>query len=369
MQTLDDELRDLATQLASSVDTSSTHEEVRQRALRRRDARPRKTWVLIASVLIGIAAFVPVFLAFRGSHQAPAVSTAPSPASFKLEGRLTVWAAPAGQDQSHLYTITNGGAPQRLRVDVGGSLPTLESSWSPDGRRFVIWKSDVGTSLEPPPGRLVIVSASTGHETTLLKSKFAFNNLAWSPSGDEIAFTTAYGDIYSVHLDGSGLTQLTRSGGPCEDAAISWSPDGSQIAFARNCDNPGERGIYVMNANGSDSHLIQRPPGLPDRRAVLEIAWSPDARTLVYTQNGSVYLIGVDGTDPRLLADLSSSPTWSPDGRAIAVVNMGRRLVGTREVTWGVVTILDLDGNVITILHSLSDLTVYGVFSWTPVPS
>jgi Tol biopolymer transport system component len=367
MQRLDDELRDLAAHLASSVDTSKTYEEVERRTLRRRRARPRKTWILVASGLIGIAAFVPVFLALRGRHQVPTASTSPSSAPFQLEGRLTVWAVPAGQDQSHLYTITKGGVPERLGVDVRGPQPSLEASWSPDGTRFIVWESDTGTRLEPPPGRLVIVSTTTGQETTLIRSKFIDNYVAWSPLGDEIAFATAYGDIYLIHPDGSGLKQLTRSGGPCSDDGISWSPDGSRIAFSRNCDGQGDRGIYVMNADGSDPHMIVRPANNPVQgggRDVLQTSWSPDGSTLVYMQwpgnsgHGSVYLIDLDGSNPRLLADTSNSPTWSPDGSMIAVVD-----------ELGVLRVLGLDGKTTTTLDNLSGFTVIGVVSWTGVPS
>jgi Tol biopolymer transport system component len=365
MQRLDDELRDLASHLASNVDTSKTFEEVERRTLRRRTARPRRTWILVASGLIGIAAFVPVFLALRGSYQAPTASTS---APFKPEGRLTVWAVPEGQDQPHLYTITNGGAPHRLEVDVGGSLLSPEASWSPDGTRFVAWESDTGTRLEPPPGRLVIVSTTTGHETTLLRSKFIDNYVAWSPLGDEIAFATAYGDIYLIHPDGSGLKQRTRSGGPCSDDGISWSLDGSQIAFSRNCDGRGDRGIYVMNADGSDPQMIVRPANNPVQgggRDVLQTSWSPDGSALAYMQwpgnsgNGSVYLISVDGGNPLLLSDTSRSPTWSPDGSAIAVV----------DIPLGAVRVLGLDGKTITTLDNVSGFTVIGVVSWTGVPS
>jgi dipeptidyl aminopeptidase/acylaminoacyl peptidase len=75
------------------------------------------------------------------------------------------------------------------------------------------------------------------------------------------------GDIYSVNADGSGLTLLTRGMDP------SWSPDGSQIAFAR-WTTPW--GIYTMNADGSNERLlfssnVARAP-----------VWSPDGSQIAF---------------------------------------------------------------------------------------
>jgi Tol biopolymer transport system component len=362
MRRLDDELRDLAAQLASSVDTSSTFEEMQRRTLRRREGRSKKAWALLVAGMIGIGAFVPLFLALRGSHQVPAASTTSSPSSsqFKLEGRLTIFAAHAGEDGSHLYTITGSGTPQLLASDIGNPIAALAPSWSPDGTRFVVEESQTGSGLEPPPGKLVIVDSVTGRETTLIESKFVYEYAEWSPLGDEIAFSTGNGDTYVIHTDGSGLMKLTEPGPSCLDGAISWSPDGERIAFGRDCEGLGDSGVYVMGADGSDPHLIADAP------AVLQTAWSPDGRTLAFMRlqrydtlpftDETVYTVGVDGSDPRRLANRSSSPTWSPDGSAIAVLKSG------------VVAILSQDGDTLTTVENTSDLTVYWVVSWSAVP-
>src|SRR5436309_1871051 len=50
------------------------------------------------------------------------------------------------------------------------------------------------------------------------------------------------GEIYSVNPDGTELTNLTNS--QADDAAPTWSPDGSKIAFVSS---RGSGGIYVMD--------------------------------------------------------------------------------------------------------------------------
>ena len=64
------------------------------------------------------------------------------------------------------------------------------------------------------------------------------------------ATQNGYSQIYSVNPDGTGLVELTTSGG----VAPAWSPDGSRIAFIG-----GAGGIYIMNADGSSAHSVANP--------------------------------------------------------------------------------------------------------------
>src|SRR3712207_256610 len=54
-------------------------------------------------------------------------------------------------------------------------------------------------------------------------------------------------EIFSVRVDGAGLTQLTKNG--ARDSQPDFSPDGTKIAFVS--DRDFRPGIYTMKANGS----------------------------------------------------------------------------------------------------------------------
>lgn len=122
--------------------------------------------------------------------------------------------------------------------------------------------------------------------------------------------------IWLIHRDGSGLTRLTNGNGIEREAT--WSPDGSQIAFASDRDGNDE--IYLLPvdegaaaAGGEPVRLTNHPED--DRRPT----WSPDGACLAFESRRDgewgLYVMGADGSSPKKLSDSAgwgSSPSWSP---------------------------------------------------------
>jgi Tol biopolymer transport system component len=139
-------------------------------------------------------------------------------------------------------------------------------------------------------------------------------------------------DIYSMHADGSGLTNLTNN--PAHDINPFWSPDGTHIAF--QSDRTGLMQIYVMNADGSN--VAQLTSNEVNHELMSEHGpWSPDGTKLLFTEWGApdaakwkLYAIGVDGQNKTPLAEVPpvySYPSWSPDGKHVAFVSDSRLYV------------------------------------------
>ena len=114
-------------------------------------------------------------------------------------------------------------------------------SWSPDGSQiaFTSW------SRESFPAEIYVMNADGTNQTNITNHVSTHDqNPSWSPDGTQIAFVSDrdgsdffYFDIYVMNADGTNQTSLTNSdsfitgiGSP--SPSPSWSPDGSQIAFA-----------------------------------------------------------------------------------------------------------------------------------------
>jgi Tol biopolymer transport system component len=79
-------------------------------------------------------------------------------------------------------------------------------------------------------------------------------DLAWSPCGDQFAFTrtVAPGEsrIMLLNEDGSDLRELTSGEQP------SWSPDCSRLAFIRPFTDDSGIDVWTVNADGSGERKL-----------------------------------------------------------------------------------------------------------------
>jgi len=153
--------------------------------------------------------------------------------------------------------------------------------------------------------------------------------VSWSPDGTQVAFRL-FNDapgIYVMNPDGSELRRLVdlpedvTTNMPFS-AALDWSPDGSRIAYTYPYGPTSS--IYVADVDDD------RPPTRLGPLATRTVAWSPDGSKLAFVRRDShvttgLFVVSADGTGERRLTDkaLSGHPDaigWSPDGSKIAFV-------------------------------------------------
>jgi TolB protein len=126
------------------------------------------------------------------------------------------------------------------------------------------------------------------------------------------------GDIFSVKADGTGLRNLTRTGGFVEQMAF--SPDRRELAFVALV--RGRETIYAMGSTGrARRQLARRLLGES------ELAWAPGRKLLAFTGarlgrvfDQSVFLVPTSGRGrPRAVcAGYCAFPTWSSDGQQLS---------------------------------------------------
>ncbi len=274
----------------------------------------------VGTILTANAAIMPVELdAVRNNNNASArVTLAASLFQAKTNGRILYYLYDGfTQGVSGWVTVNPDGSNQQRLPDLGRN-PT----WSPDGTRLAFLTTEPGARFED--GDAVFVSAPDGTNKRRVAVKAATNEysrLSWSPDGSKIVFTSRDSRYLALaNADGSGQVLLPNS--PTGTNDPDWSPDGGQLAFAK------DGLIWKMNLDGSG---LQR---LSTRREFGELflrpRWSPDGTKILFTRHTSnhedVTLINADGTGQTRAFNLTESQrnaTWSPDGTSIVFATFG----------------------------------------------
>ena len=235
----------------------------------------------------------------------------------------------------------------------------LEPQWSFDGSQIVFKKLRVQNAVWTE-GDVYSIRSDGSQLKSISKNAY------WprvSPDGLEVAYGTTRKPrdppfyIETSKVDGSDKRRLTEH--RLSDVAPAWSPDGKRIAFTRLTTVPfGDRGIYVMDTDGSNLHWLHRFRSVQSGDAAGDSyrwgpAWSPDGEMLAFVvqqystdsiyefvNRNVLYTIRADGSDVvvafaatrgktttggRIAIDqIWGKPVWSPDGRRLAFTRIVR---------------------------------------------
>jgi Tol biopolymer transport system component len=169
---------------------------------------------------------------------------------------------------SSIDTVDIGDGRQRTIVRSRGAA--YQPAWSPDGKRLAIVLGNASCNAKRLcRQRLVLWDAEADARETLIDEGSAAAP-SWSPDGSAIAFTWDRGDgpaVWILRVRDGALTRLTP--GKPHDSEPTWSPDGRAIAFMRRCD------IFVQDLDA------RRATNLTRSRDTCEIspAWRPGGGT------------------------------------------------------------------------------------------
>jgi TolB protein len=245
-----------------------------------------------------------------------------------------------------IYVVDYDGANE-TRITNSRDL-NLNPSWSHDARGIVYSAYRRGGAPD-----LFISFIYTGVLQDLTKGRFARNGGAslpvFSPDGRRIVFhaTAENGsapDLFVINTDGTNLRRLTTH--PDSETTPTWSPSGNEIAFTS--DRTGRPQIYIMNADGTGApRRLPIPDGEADRAT-----WAPAPFNEIayYARTGAGYDIKIHelatGQTRQITFGEGSneSPAYSPSGRHLSftstrgsglsqVYTIGRDGTGLRQVT------------------------------------
>jgi Tol biopolymer transport system component len=138
-----------------------------------------------------------------------------------------------------------------------------------------------------------------------------------------IAFVRGTRELVLVDSDGRNQT-VVRLRPRFDISAFSWAPGGHRLAISAT--TPGfKEHLYVVGANGRGLHRLAQ---WEDFGSVP--AWSPRGKTILVDKHNDgdhqLWLVKADGSGARKLTPVEwfNGPTWSPDGKRIALFGRGR---------------------------------------------
>jgi Tol biopolymer transport system component len=233
---------------------------------------------------------------------------------------------------------------------ASGSSRRLPAPFGPAANGSIVYGTDAGDIRSVDP--------LTGTSTTIVGGPTKDIAPLLSRDGTKLVFVRnleAKSALFVANVDGSGVRQLAEGFfGPSDldPSPVDWSPSSTEVAAVADVFPGSLRNIQILATDGSASRTLDL--GLN----VTDVSWRPNGRELVFKgeRNGTrgLYIVNADGSELRAIAppnDLPfgwGSPTLSPDGTLItfhgtgATSEDGIHLLG---IDSGVDRLLTFDGS------------------------
>jgi Tol biopolymer transport system component len=178
------------------------------------------------------------------------------------------------QNGIHTIRSSDGGGLTQITSNPGGD--DSPGDWSPNGKRIVFQRFDSNFNSEGL--FVVNTNGTGLKQITPAGFEDLSSTGNWSSQGNQIVFSVhltpdVHSSIWIVHADGTGLHKVNVQptadcGGLDADPNAQgcnqpvWSPDGTKIAFIRSFHNTDDGEIYTVNLDGTGLTQVTNSPGV-----------------------------------------------------------------------------------------------------------
>jgi hypothetical protein len=251
------------------------------------------------------------------AEAAPELARAPRAAPIPVATLDVPLAYTSNEDgDDEIYLLGPGGVVTKLTDNpASDGYPAL----SPDGTRISFHSNQDGEDYE-----IYVMNADGTGLAQLTDDATGDGFPAWSPDGTRIAWNSKRGgtwEIWTMNPDGSDPVQVSTAGG--NHPAFSPDPSAPKLAWTADPNGDEKWSLFVASADGSGAAEVTPPD-----QHVSKISWSPDGSRIAYDSpadgDWDVYSMNADGSDVvQLTTDPSvdGGPAFLADGRLLFISN------------------------------------------------
>jgi Tol biopolymer transport system component len=242
---------------------------------------------------------------------------------------------PASGSGFSLGVVAPGGGPTSVYEQIGGCfgdgdwMPAVSSLQFAGRTRSLVYQS--WSDCDAPFSNLYSMTSSGVDVRRLTNGQAQETQPAISPDGSEIAYVWASGNgtsckgcsdgVRIASADGTELHTLTNPEDCTFDDSPTWSPDGRTILFTQSsCDGSSPK-LYTVPATGGAVHEL----GVVG----IDPAWGPSR--IAYDggdrSDRGLWSANPDGSDPVKVSATGRKPAWSSNGRLAYLVGSSATIV------------------------------------------